>query len=117
MNRRGSVVNHPLVVETALAPLTRDKVGGEPVDRPTGDRHEGGVTLIQALIRNLGTCRADAKGDFQVDELHKKQSTDAAHRGGSARSRDECAEMALDRRGAVVWPCRTGNSQEEDWRG
>ena len=117
MNRCRSVVNHPFVVKTALAPLVRDKVGGQPADRPAGDRHEGGVTSIQALIRNLGTCRADAKGAFQVDELRKKLSTDAAHRGGSARSRDEGAEMALDRRGAVVVPCYAGNSQEEDSRG
>ena len=95
-------MNHPYVVETTLAPLVWEKVGGQPADRPTGDRHEGGVNSIQALIRNLGTCRADAKGAFQVDDLHKKLSTDAAHRGGSVCSRDEGAEMALDRRGAVV---------------
>lgn len=34
----------------------------ELVDCPTGVRHEGGVTLIQALVRNVGTCRPDAKG-------------------------------------------------------
>ena len=33
-----------------------------PADCPIGVRHEGGVTLRQASIRNTGTCRPDAKG-------------------------------------------------------
>jgi len=33
-----------------------------------GIRHRGGVTLDQALMRNVGTCRLDAKGEIQVDE-------------------------------------------------
>ena len=36
-----------------------------PADGPTGVRHEGGVTLRQAPIRNTGTCRPDVKGDPQ----------------------------------------------------
>ena len=32
-----------------------------------GVRHEGGVTLIRALVRNVGTCRPDAKGATQVE--------------------------------------------------
>ena len=35
----------------------------------TGVRHEGGVTLIQALARNVGTCRPDAKGEAQADSI------------------------------------------------
>lgn len=38
-----------------------------PVYGPDGVRHEGGVTLLQALVRNVGTCRPDAKGDVQVE--------------------------------------------------
>jgi hypothetical protein len=29
------------------------------------------VTLIQALVRNSGTCRPDAKGEAQADGLRK----------------------------------------------
>ena len=47
------------------------------------------MTLIQALVRNSGTCRPDAKGEAQADRLRKSESTDAGHRGGVARSRDE----------------------------
>jgi hypothetical protein len=34
----------------------------EPVDGLSGVRHEGGVTPAQASMRNVGTCRRDAKG-------------------------------------------------------
>jgi len=90
---------------------------GKPVYCPAGVRHEGGVTLIQALVRNSGTCRLDVKGEAQVDSLHKGQSTDAGHRGGVIRSRDEGAVMALDQRGGVVWFYRVGNLEREDLRG
>jgi transposase InsO family protein len=39
---------------------------GRPAYRSTGVRHEGGVTRIQALVRNVGTCRPDAKGEPQA---------------------------------------------------
>src|SRR5215813_15479958 len=38
----------------------------EPADCPTGVRHEGGVTLRRASIRNTGTCRSDVKGEIQA---------------------------------------------------
>ena len=34
---------------------------------------------------------------------HKNESTDAGHRDGAARSREEGSVMELDRRGCVVW--------------
>lgn len=50
------------VIETGLQSLARDEARGEPVDCPSGDRHEGGASPAQALVRNVGTCRSDAKG-------------------------------------------------------
>ena len=73
--------------------------------------------MIQALVRNVGTCRPDVKGEAQADGLRKGQSTDAGHRDGVARSRDEGSVMGLDRRGGVVQPCYAGNLQGEDLRG
>jgi len=90
---------------------------GKPVYCPTGVRHVGGVTLIQALVRNVGTCRPDAKGEVQADRLCEGERTDTGHRGGAARSRVEGAVMALDQRGGVVRLCRAGNLQGEDRRG
>ena len=104
-------------VETGREWLARDKVGGKPVYCPTGVRHEGGVTLIQALVRNVGTCRPDAKGEAQADSLRKGQSTDAGHRDGVVRSRVEGPVMGLDRRDGVVQLCYVGNPNGEDSHG
>jgi hypothetical protein len=54
------------VTETRLHRLAWDKARKMPADGPSGDRHEDGVSPAQALVRNVGTCRLDAKGDFQV---------------------------------------------------
>jgi len=54
------------VTETGLQLLARDAARGMPADCPSGDRHEDGVSPAQALVRNVGTCRLDAKGDLQV---------------------------------------------------
>src|SRR5271163_1971808 len=78
------------------------RVGEGPADCPTGVRHEGGVTLRQASIRNTGTCRSDVKGETQAVSHREGQSTDAEHRDGDARSRKEGPVMGLDRRGVVI---------------
>ena len=44
-------------------------VHGEPVACVGGIRHRGGVTLDQALVRNVGTCRLDGKGEIQGEAL------------------------------------------------
>ena len=54
------------VIETRLQLLAWDKAWGAPVYCPSGDRHEGGANLAQALVRNVGTYRSDAKGKVQV---------------------------------------------------
>ena len=37
----------------------------EPAAWLGGTRHKGGVTLHQALVWNVGTCRLDVKGEIQ----------------------------------------------------
>ena len=54
------------VIGTRLQSLAWDRARGMPADCPSGDRHEGGVSPAQALVRNVGTYRLDAKGDLQV---------------------------------------------------
>ena len=54
------------VIGTGLLWLARDKARGMPADCPSGDRRKGGVSPAQALVRNVGTSRLDAKGDLQV---------------------------------------------------
>ena len=40
----------------------------EPVYRLNDIRYGGGVNLIQAFMRNVGTCRSDDKGEIQVED-------------------------------------------------
>jgi len=88
-----------------------------PVYCPIGVRHEGGVTLGRASIRNTGTCRSDGKGEIQAASRRKDLSTDAEHRGGDAHSREEGLVMRLDRRSIVIGFCSVDNSQEDDLHG
>jgi hypothetical protein len=108
-------------VETGIETLSREAGGAGPVYGSTGVRHEGGLSVIQAGVRNVGACRPDAKGDAQAGtprgdagSPRKRLSTKAAHRGGVAHSRDEGSVMEPDRRGGVVWGDPAGNSNEED---
>jgi hypothetical protein len=89
-------------VETGVNLASGSKGWGGPADCPTDVRHEGGVTLRQASIRNTGTCCSDAKGETQAVNHCKGQSTDAERRGGDARIREEGPVMGLDRRGVVI---------------
>jgi hypothetical protein len=76
-------------VETGIETLSRESGGEGPVYGSTGIRHEGGVSVIQAWVRNVGTCRSDAKGAAQAGSPRKRLSTEAGHRGGRARSSGE----------------------------
>ncbi len=80
-----------------------------PEGCPGGIRHVGGAKLGQALVWNVGTCRSDAKGAVTSGDNREDQSTDAEHRGGAARSRDEGPEMGLDQRGCIVQPSPKAN--------
>lgn len=97
--------------------VPRRRWRGIPAYCSIGVRHEGGVISILALVRNVGTCRPDAKGEIQASDSGKNERTDAGHRGGVAHSRVEGVVMALDRRGGVVGCYRASNSQEEDSHG
>jgi hypothetical protein len=46
-------------------------------------RYEGGVTLIQAWVRNVRTRQSDGKGDVQVGRPRKRLNIDAEHRDGN----------------------------------
>jgi len=53
-------------VETGLRSLVRDEAWGTPVSCSGGGRHEGGASPVLALVRNVGTCCPDVKGEPQV---------------------------------------------------
>src|SRR6478672_12593127 len=100
MNCRKSSVD----VRTGAGGRSGMSVGGVLKSGPRGVRLEGGVNLDQALTWNRRTCRPDAKGDGRAGNPREAQRTDAGHRGRTARSRNEGAVMALDRRGRGVQP-------------
>jgi hypothetical protein len=64
-------------------------------------RHRGGVTLNQAVVRNVGTCRLDVKRDVQ-GRNPEDQRIDARHRDGATRSSEELGEGPRERRGRVI---------------
>src|SRR5437868_10919781 len=105
MNCRKRIVD----VETGAGGRSEKSAGGVLETGPRGVRLEGGVNLDQALTRNRRTCRPDAKGDGRAGHPCEAQSTDAGHRGRMARSRDEGAVTALDRRGRGVQPSLAAN--------
>jgi hypothetical protein len=72
--------------------LLRDQVQGEPADCLDGVRPKGGVNSIWASMRNVGTCRPDAKGRTRVGRPHESASTKAGHRGGGARNSEDGRE-------------------------
>jgi hypothetical protein len=110
--------NAPGDVETGIqTSIPGARVGRYPAYCPTGVRHEGGVTLRQASIRNTGTCHPDVKGETQAVSRREGLSTDAGYRGGDVRSRDEGPVMGLDRRGVVIGPYPAGNPRGDDPHG
>src|SRR5579871_3619865 len=53
-------------VETRASVAAREEVWGIPAYCPDGVRHIGGVSSVQAVGWNAGTCRPDAKGEPQA---------------------------------------------------
>src|SRR5688500_10503561 len=105
MNCRKRIVD----VGTGAGGRSGMSAGGVLKPGPRGVRLEGGVNSDQALTRNRRTCRPDAKGEGRAGDPREVQSTDAGHRGRTARSRGEGAVMAPDRRGRSVQPSPAAN--------
>ena len=57
---------------------------------------------IWASTQNVRTFRLDEKGEIQGGSPPEDESTDASHRGGTARSSEEAPVMGVERRGCVA---------------
>ena len=79
-----------------------DELGGKPDYRLSGPRHSGGMSSIQASIGNLGTKTQMLREKYQVEDLHKDESTNAENWDGMARSSDENSVMEWERRGHIL---------------
>lgn len=77
------------------------RVQGESAARLDDIRHRGGVTLNQAFVRNVGTCRLNVKRDVQ-GRNPEDQRIDVRHRDGATRSSDELGKSLRERRGRVI---------------
>lgn len=105
MNCRKRIVD----VKTGGGDHSGTSDGGDLKPGPCGIRLVGGVNLDQALIRNVGTCRSDVKGESRASDPRQALSTDAEHRDRTARSRGEGTVMVLDRRGCGVQSWQAAN--------
>ena len=76
-------------VKTGGEYLLQDQGGSNLCPGHNGVRYRSGMSMHQALMRNVRTCRCDAKGEQQVSGPHQLESTDARHTGGTARSSDD----------------------------
>lgn len=97
-------VNHRSSVETDIDGIkTRDSISlwdksdGNLFYWSGGTRHRGGVSLIQAFMRNCGNLCSNAKGKAQAKEVARLK-TEVLHRGGLTCSSDEAAVMAVEQR-------------------
>ena len=79
-----------------------------PVYGLGGVRRRDCMSLIQALVWNVGTCWLNAKGRG-VAIVSNFASTDVSQRGGATRSSDESAVMVVERRGCVIQPNAIAN--------
>ena len=55
----------------------------------SGIRHTGGLSLEEAVVRNVGTFGVDANGKVTSGWNHEDESTEATPTGGLPRSSDE----------------------------
>ena len=78
------------------------RVWRKPAYWPGGARHTGGVSLIRALMLNCGNLSQRWLRERHKQKPCEADSIDALHRGGQARSSDEAAVMAVERRGLAT---------------
>ena len=90
--------------------LAREEAQRRPAYWLGGVRHKGGVSLTQAVVWNVGTCRPDVKRRAQVEGLCEGASIDAGHRGGVARSSVEASESWRSQGAASFGRCNRSTS-------
>lgn len=100
-------MNHHINVESSLRRhqnrglgISPGQVHRQPANWVGDVRQRDGASSIQALVWNCKNLHCDVKGDGQEKKI-EAQSTEAQCRGGSTRSSDEAAVMAVERRGRV----------------
>jgi hypothetical protein len=98
------------VIKTRLQSLAWDGVKARPAYGLDGDRRKGGVSLVRALMENVGTCRHDAKGRPQW----KTHTDRVPMRGTGADQPVVCAGQRLDREGSSPSAARMRGGVSKD---
>lgn len=60
------------------------------------------MSISQAQLWNVRTCRPDDKRESPVVMSNKRKRSNAGHGGGVTRSSDEAVVMAVERRGYPI---------------
>jgi hypothetical protein len=97
VNRRRAVEKDTDAIETRLLFGVWDEVQREPAYWLDGGRQRGGAILVQAFMRNVGTWRSDAKGEFQG--------------GGTPRARVPMRSAGADQLVVVLKPGNAGGAK------
>lgn len=96
-------------VKTGGDPFPRDESEGNLLTDSDGSRCKGGMSLVQASIRNVGTwslmLREMTSGRPPRGRIPRQRL-----RGGATRSSGEAAVIAVERRGGVIPLCTAVNS-------
>lgn len=92
-------------------PNVLGEVSKEPVYYRGGGRRKDGMSFEQAVVRNVRTCRPDAKGETQVGSPYKSESTDAGHGDGATRSSNEGCESIWSQ-GVASFSLGTGSTRK-----
>jgi len=100
-------------VKTRGQSLFWDQLGRNLFTAQATSGGRGGVSSMQALVWNVGTCASMRRKQLKRT-TRESLSTDAGHRGGVARSSEEGSVMGLERRGDTVQPDRKINRQREE---
>ncbi len=100
MNHRGSVDNCNRCQNQGLE-IILGQIRRTPEFWSDGIRHRDGMNFVQALIRNLGSCRPMSKERFK-QRTCKNLSTKAEHSGGVMHSSVETALMAEEPRHDLI---------------
>ena len=89
-----------------MSPIQEEGKEKEAQKKPAyclgGLRQRGGVTLIQALVRNVGNCALMIREKLEQSDC-EGESTEAKHSDGLTCSSDEVSVMEMERRSQIVW--------------
>lgn len=100
-------------VKTRWQSLVWDQLGGNLFTVQAASGGRGGVSSMQALVWNVGTCVSMPREQLKRT-TRESLSTEARHRGGVVRSSDEGSVTEPERRGDIVQPDWKINRKREE---